>query len=324
VVHAWTRLALWSGLTAAFAASAAPAQASATDVVSRTFAETMAEVSAYWTPERIAAARPASELLAGLQPSAATGDLIGGGNRARRTAQAVPSPAKAPYRAHGKVLFSLGGTPYQCSATSVTAKTKRLVMTAGHCVFDAREGGFARNWMFIPGKSGSSEPYGRWTAKRLATTRQWAESTRNNSINDDDVRFDVGFATMQKRKGRRLQSVVGARRIAFNRSPGHFDAFGYPAQAPFDGSEPYVCSSPNLGRDTGPPPRPMTIDCDMTGGASGGSWISGHRITSVTSYSYEPSCTIIVCGPDPDGDRLYGPFLGETIQDLYRSQRRRR
>jgi V8-like Glu-specific endopeptidase len=224
------------------------------------------------------------------------------------------------------VFFSLGGTPYQCSGTVVRAKTKRLVATAGHCVFDQREGGFARNWVFIPAKSGGSEPYGRWTARRLATTSQWADSTRDSNINNDDVRFDVGFATLRKRNGKRLQNVVGARRVAFDLGRDlHFDAFGYPAQDGFSGSEPYVCSSKALGKDGGPPPQATRIDCNMTGGASGGGWIAGGgRLNSVTSYGYECSPVDLDCliNGNPEEDRLFGPYFGAAIRNVYRSERR--
>jgi hypothetical protein len=345
---------LLGGLAAALVASTLPTQASASPAVSRALSDKPGEVAASWTRERMAAAEPAGELLSevrlGLLPPApgergapltvppsapsteagVVDDLLGGLLRGpaaeRRAAQPVPNPSKPPRRAHGKVFFRLGGTSYQCSATAVTSKTRRLVVSAGHCIFDAREGGFANNWMFIPAKDGGSEPFGRWTASRLATTRQWARSTRDGNIANDDVRFDVGFATMRKRHGRRLQNVVGARGIAFNRDPGHFDAFGYPAEGGFSGTEPYVCSSRNLGSDSGPPPRPTRIDCDMTGGASGGGWvIGGGRVNSVTSYGYECSPIDLDCliNGNPEEDKLFGPYFGETIKDLYRRVRRR-
>jgi V8-like Glu-specific endopeptidase len=333
------------------AALAVPGSSAAADFASRVD-QRASEVRSYWTPQRVAGAEPAGQGLDsvrlgllppapaergrpfGVAPTAGAGvadgllgDLLGGGSRQRRAAEPVATPNKAPYRTHGKVLFSLGGTNYQCSATVIRARNKRLVATAGHCVFDAREGGFARNWMFIPAKDGGSEPFGRWTAKRLATTRQWAQSTRDANINNDDVRFDVAFATMRKRGGRRLQNVVGARGIAFNRGRNglHFNAFGYPAESPFGGTQPYVCSSNELGTDSGPPPAATRISCDMTGGASGGGWvIGGGRLNSVTSYGYECSPVDLNCliNGNPEEDRLFGPYFGETVKDLYRSQRR--
>ena len=62
----------------------------------------------------------------------------------------------------------------------------------------------------------------------------------------------------------------------------------------------------------------------MTGGASGGGWVIGRgRINSVTSYGYEGVCVLLICTEDPDGDKLYGPYFGNTIRALYRSQAQR-
>jgi len=302
-------------VVAAVAALAAPAGAEADDVVSRQVTSGSSEVRGYWTPARMAGARPASELLAGLSlPAEPVGAVLGGGEPgARSAAQPVTNTRAYPARTHGKVFFHLPSGDYVCSGTVVRARNKRLVATAGHCVFG--DGTFADHWMFVPGKGGSSEPFGRWVAARLAAPRRWQAS--------EDLRYDVGMATMRKRNGRRLQKVVGARGIAFNQGRNlHFDAFGYPALPPFGGARLYRCSSKAQGTDSGPSPAATRIDCDMTGGASGGGWIIGHRrVNSVTSYGYDPLCPALC--PDPDGEKLYGPYFGATIEKLYRSQRRK-
>ena len=327
------------------AALALPASAGATDVASKTLHQSPADVRAYWTPERMANARPASELLRHVSPEAlppvpdergkpwsvsgstpdrhagAVDDLLGAPSR---RATRIGDPSQAPFRTHGKVFLTFGGFDYVCSGTVVPAKHKRLVATAGHCAYD---GGFARNWIFVPGKDGGSEPYGRWTAVRLATTSRWANSTEDANPANDDVRYDVAFAKMRKRNGRRLQKVVGARGIAFSQSRNLlFNAFGYPAQDPYSGSELYLCSSMGEGTDSEvSPPRPTRIDCDMTGGSSGGGWVIGRgRVNSVTSYAYEAVVDCPLLCEDPDGEKLYGPYFGETIRALYKSQRRKR
>jgi V8-like Glu-specific endopeptidase len=315
VVHASRSVRWIVGLALLCACLTYPSIASAAGVAVDTLRQSSGEVRAYWTAERIATARPASDLLAGVPaPNGLLDGLLGGGTSASpRAAQQVPKARKAPFRTHGKVFFHLPSGNYFCSATVVRARNKRLVVTAGHCVFG--DATFADSWMFVPGKEGSSEPYGRWTAKRLAAPVAWQSS--------EDLRYDVGMATMRKRNGKRLQNVVGARGIAFDKGRNHhFDAFGYPAVSPFDGGQLWRCSSASKGADSGPPPAPTGINCDMTGGSSGGGWIIGdHRVNSVTSYGYDPICPI-VC-PDPDGEKLYGPYFGEVIHDLYRSQRRK-
>jgi hypothetical protein len=137
------------------------------------------------------------------------------------------------------------------------------------------------------------------------------------------------MATMRARNGTRLQERTGARRIAFNQGRDlHFDAFGYPAEPPFPGTRLYRCASNGQGKDSGPPPEPTRIDCDMTGGSSGGGWvISGGRVNSVVSYGYECAILDLICqalGGNPEDGKLFGPYFGNVIRDLYRSERRRR
>ncbi len=305
-------------LVAVMTALVLPASAGAEGIATHSLPQSSADVLDYWTPERIRTARPASELLAGVPaPSDLLGGLLGSGQPSPRSAAQQVRDARArPFRTHGKVLFHLPSGDYQCSGTVVRAKTKRLVVTAGHCVFG--DAAFADHWMFIPGKDGADEPFGRWTAARLATPAQWQAS--------EDVRYDVGMATMRKRNGKRLQKVVGARGIAFDQGRDlNFDAFGYPAQAPFSGGQLWHCSSPAQGTDSGPPPAPTRIDCNMTGGASGGGWVIGdRRVNSVVSYGYECTIPIPPLCDNPEEGKLFGPYFGATIERLYRSQRRSR
>src|SRR5207244_3297225 len=75
--------------------------------------------------------------------------------------------------------------------------------------------------------------------------------------------------------GQRVGDAVGGVGLATGQPTGGqvFDAYGYPAAAPFDPNKQYHCQSPYLGADprtlalSGPPT--MEIGCDMTEGASG-------------------------------------------------------
>lgn len=325
--------ALWLG-------GAAPAQAGFPE---KRLAQSQAEVRSYWTAERMRAALPATRLLGGaaapdaLPPTRESvaptrvppvrrslagplDGLLGGGSAepAERRATAIPNTRRWPYRTHGKVYLTLPdgiiGTPddYVCSGTVVRAPNRRLVTSAGHCVHGF--GRFARNWLFVPAKDGGREPYGRWVAGRLATTRQWQAN--------EDVRYDVGMATMRKRNGRRLQRVVGARGIAFGVNPRRYRAYGYPAESPYDGTHLYRCASRLEGTDQRmDPPRPRRISCDMTAGSSGGGWVVRERyVNSVISYGYECTIPVFPC-ENPDRGKLFGPYFGKTIKKLYRSQR---
>ncbi|WP_281964126.1 hypothetical protein [Serinicoccus marinus] len=83
-----------------------------------------------------------------------------------------------------------------------------------------------------------------------------------------------------------------------------FDAFGYPAASPDDGEELWRCSGV-AGQDT----RGTTdhrLPCSMTGGSSGGGWITGGVLNSVNSFGYQG-----------ERDVMYGPYFGSTAQQVY-------
>jgi hypothetical protein len=224
-------------------------------------------------------------------------------------------PVAFPDRVHGKVFFSIAGgsSPgdYVCSGTVVRSPSHTLVWTAGHCVNDAEsEGGFAINWAFAPGYRDGGRPFGTWPARRLFTTDRW----RGHA----DVRQDLGAARLARdANGRGIEDVLGARGIGFGlpRSQ-RFIAFGYPAiptlfHPEFNGERLYACESSTTGSDNPPGngPEALEISCDMTGGASGGAWVTATgRVNSVTSYGYLS-----------DSRHLYGPYMGDAARDLHRS-----
>ena len=267
--------------------------------------ESPSAVRHYWTPARMRAAEPADLR------------LLADGTLARAPARiAVDEGAdntSFPDRVHGKVFFTIegGSDPgdYVCSATVVSSNSHSLAWTAGHCVNDAEfGGGFATKWTFVPGYRNGERPYGEWPAEQLLTTHGWRQNV--------NVRVDLGAAVLARDgSGRGIEDVVGGRGIAFDAPrQAQYTAFGYPAMPTllhpeFDGERLYSCKSPLTGGDDPPGsgPDPLEIECEMSGGASGGGWvIDGGRVSSVTSYGYA-------------GDifHLYGPYQGETARELY-------
>lgn len=299
-------------VVALLAAAAAPASAQAASVT-----ESPQQILDYWTDARMDGALPGDLLLEDMPLSGPLEDLgfgLAGSSGSQETAKKVAKPRRKPIRTHGKVFFSDGLLDYVCSGTVVRSKIKSLVVSAGHCTYSG--GSPVDKWMFVPAKNGNREPFGRWTATKLATTPQWDSS--------EDIRYDVGMATMAKRGGKTIQERVGARGIDFNREGNQrFRAFGYPAEGRFDGRTPYSCKSRQNGSDNpqGKPP-PNRIACDMSGGSSGGGWIVGKgKVNSVVSYGYECVVILFPC-ENPQEGNLFGPYFGDVIKQLYRSQRR--
>jgi V8-like Glu-specific endopeptidase len=256
-------------------------------------------------PSYVPPAAPGAPAQAGLRSGAAvTGGIAG------RDAVAIADPAASGIRAHGKVFFTInkGAAPgdYVCSGTAVNSRNRSLVWTAGHCVFDYHDrGGRVTNFAFVPAYDRGATPYGTWPARKLATAKRWRR--------EGNLRFDLGAATVRRRGGSALQSIVGARGIGFDQPRRQsYSIFGYPALGSFDGEREYRCDSRYLGGDMpgGPGPKTMRTGCDMTRGASGGGWIAGETLLSVTSYGYSSR-----------PGSLYGPYLSRTAKKLYKRMR---
>jgi hypothetical protein len=300
--------------------SGAGAGRAAADPVVSPVEQAPSAVRAYWTPQRMRSAQPATLLERG--PLDISGARAAGASRSSGKATLVNRTSRYPNRTNGKVFMTvpepaLDAGDYECSGTAVRSHGRSLVWTAGHCGYDPGPfpvgcGCFVTNFEFVPAYHDGAKPFGEWPARPggLATTSQWKDS--GNSA------FDFTAATVAPRNGKRLEDVVGARRIAFGQPRRLlYTAYGYPDEAPFDGQHLYRCVSGYQGADGSVgPPSPIRIECDMTEGASGGGWVVRrrhrhhfrHYLVSVASYGYLD-----------DPDHLYGPYQGTAARDLYRS-----
>jgi V8-like Glu-specific endopeptidase len=258
----------------------------------------------FWTQARMRAARPLDLRLPGRgqislsEPASASSAF-----------ETVPDPTLVDSRVNGAIFIE---TPFglgRCSGTSVNAPNYSVVFTAGHCINTGGPSGrwMDFRWVFVPGYRYGQRPFGVFPAKWIDTTRQWRTTGSEN--------FDVGAAVVTRnQRGQLLGKAVGGTGIAFGlKARQVFDIHGYPAEEPFDGETQQVCTrTPFLGHDArsflSPGPLNLAVDCDVTGGASGGGWtISGGKIlNSVTNYGY---------GDDPDTD--FGAYFGKEVARLF-------
>ncbi|MFC7458286.1 trypsin-like serine peptidase [Brachybacterium sp. GCM10030267] len=280
----------------------------------------------YWSAERMEAATPAGELVEDLAatatevvetaapvevPSVAGGTPPQTGTSHQEASEAA-QPQAAPGDAApaavasntdhiGKVFFTQGGVDYVCSGNAVASGNQATVATAGHCVHEA--GSWATNWVFVPGYHEGETPYGLWSGAELFSTDQWVSS--------EDINYDVAFAVVEPESGdATLSETVGASGIAFNQERGGlYTSYGYPAAAPFDGQTLESCQGYGMD-DTLGNTDDQGIECDMTGGSSGGPWFSGDGPdgyqTSVNSFGYSAQPGV-----------MYGPYFGDAAQEVY-------
>ncbi|HVC06118.1 MAG TPA: trypsin-like serine protease [Solirubrobacterales bacterium] len=187
--------------------------------------------------------------------------------------------------------------PYSCSGTSLDTPNGSMVLTAGHCVVEARRWG--RDLVFIPAFDHGRRPFGAFPAETVYTTPQWRQS--------ENTDFDVAVLQVKPNQFGTLAEVVGSRGYVTGRSRfTAFQIFGYPAGA-LDGEELRSCMTHGLGSDPltiglgGPPTVPSR--CNMAAGSSGGAWLAeGQYINGLTSYGYARNFT-----------RLYSPYFGAAV-----------
>ncbi|NLT55438.1 MAG: hypothetical protein GXX79_12940 [Actinomycetales bacterium] len=261
-------------------------------------------VQAYWTPTRMRKAKRVEESFAyrtavarheklqkqqltrfkgGEKPDAVTPadphavKPTGGTATAPSSVRAAADPGFDAWRptasTSGKVFFSMGGSNYVCSGTVVNSEGKNSVWTAGHCVHGGRGGAWASNWTFVPAYDddlANPRPYGTWTAGQLWSMTAWTSRS--------DFSADLGVAVMSPLGGQRIANQLGGQGLRTGAGKNVFEnAFGYPAEWPFDGGNLFRCSgksSPEWSflfwsSET------IKIPCDLTRGSSGGGWFNG-------------------------------------------------
>lgn len=78
----------------------------------------------------------------------------------------VPTPTNTmyPYRATGKLFFTIGSDTFVCSGALIK---RGLVVTAAHCVTDYGTKKLFTNFKFVPGYRQGQAPYRVWAASRV-------------------------------------------------------------------------------------------------------------------------------------------------------------
>lgn len=275
----------------------------------------------YWTSSRMKNAKSGDLLVRGRSEMSSDGTVAKGEPTVLKgTASQAKKPKPSPQafgggyytgggkvvQTTGKVFFTLAGTNYVCSGSSTVAANSSLVQTAGHCLNEG-PGAFATNFTFVPGYDDGAAPYGQFAAAELYTSNQFA--------NQGDLNYDIGYAVVGTSGGSTLVGAVGAQGVGFNLARNAtMYAFGYPAAAPYDGTDIAWCNGPVVA-DTWGGSSDQGMVCNMTGGSSGGPWFINYTessgigtLNSLNSFKYNGG---------PLSNRMFGPYFGSVIQGVY-------
>ncbi len=291
-----------------------------------------AQAVGYWTESAMASAQPIEMVV----------DAKTGQGQLRVVEQATVTgsatfatgfdwPATEPIAqtAVGKVFFSVGRSNYVCSGALVNdGKIDRaIVLTAAHCVWNqGKRSNWVSNWAFVPNFDGGSKA--KWYANALIAPLGF---TSQKSFNNAALAYDWAFAVLTpgfNNNGSSLPDVnyqFSTTTIANNSYDLNINgfeigsksfAFGYPAAAPYDGQSlkfvsSFIFSDPNNLNNT-----TWGMNSDLTGGASGGPWLSGlvdgisdnalGKLSSVNSYKYNLDTT-----------KMYGPRFNAITQKTF-------
>lgn len=327
------------GITAASAASATGTTITSTAKLSPDVARNVrgsgveAEhraLAAYWSPARMKAAKPDTEMPA-VKAAAASSRPA---NQARAAAKpqgaaqkiAPAAPKAAPKVTHsgpvaaaydpmypvghpvartvGKVFFTSFGVNYVCSGAIVNSEGKSQVWTAGHCLSSGAAWNY--NWTFVPNYYNGVAPYGYWYSYSLTTTTGWF-------YNNNDWANDVGTAIMYRNNGWRIADYFGGQGIAWNQAinGNYVYAFGYPQGSPFNG----CCLYAEQGYMYDGGGGTIYMLNYMTGGSSGGPWlgwfdgnwgyINGHNDFKYNAYP----------------QYMFSPYYGNQVANVFNATR---
>ena len=228
-----------------------------------------------------------------------------------------------PYRAAGK-LFGRDprtNTTFVCSAAVIA---KRLIGTAGHCVYDTAKNYFLDKFLFVPAFKSGAAPYGSWDWAWVYAANTWINANGSLPNNGDFAIIELTDETV----GGRVQKLGDVTGWLGWQTAGlvgqHVRTLGYPTNIDngqrMEETNAEVRSVPGFNAGQ--------LGSDQRNGSSGGPWIrdfgvqgSGdptgtsarNRIVGYTSY-----------GPTNLGPRYQGAsILNSEWQNMYNQACRR-
>lgn len=285
----------------------------------------------YWTQARLDSAQPlelvvdettgVGKLRVNAQAGRATSKTTSGSTTKVNTAD-WPQGSLIAQTAVGKVFFTVGTSAYVCSGALATDPyaDRAIVLTAGHCAWNqGAPGSYVTNWAFYPNYDAGFRT--AWYASALVVRSEFATQT---AFNNTALANDWAFAVLQPGgvNPTNLPDVdfQGVAKNSYDLNISGFSngytsfAFGYPQAAPFDGlTLKYAGATIFVDSNT---KTTWGMNSTMTGGASGGPWLSNGTGTTVNAVSGKLS-SLNSYKYNLDTTKMYGPFFNSRTTTSY-------
>ena len=197
-----------------------------------------------------------------------------------------------------------------CSASVVPSTSGDVIVTAAHCAYDTSESKWLAdcNWIFVPGYSNGTAPYGRWPARQVAVLGRWLRK-------NPDYNYDVSFLALSPLNGKHIAQVTGTQGLGFNQLRSQAThTFGYPSNIA-GGLLLQSC----LGMPVAPP---STLNgyfgqglpkCQMGTGCSGGPWLQ--RLNQTSGVGIVSGVNSFMLSSVPN--TIYGPVFDSVTRLMW-------
>ena len=202
--------------------------------------------------------------------------------------------AYAPYRSIGKLFFDQAGSSYSCSASLIAPN---VVLTAAHCAYSLEHQSWSTNIVFDP-QYDNGAGHGVYVTTKSFVSADW--------IDNHDYGADYAILVLL------VPAVLPTLGLIVNQQvPQEFFSVGYPAK-PIDG---YNFDGQHMWQSVGPvvssQPPIIEMGNNMTGGCSGGPWLTPQQGQPST---YANGVNSFRQG---DGTVLYSPYADQRLYELF-------
>jgi len=205
-----------------------------------------------------------------------------------------------PYRAVGKLFFNDAmGDSFVCSGAVIT---RRLVITAGHCVHGGPGEGWYDDFIFIPAYYDGDAPFGTWEYSTAFVDTTWS----NSGVVPNAA--DWAILEMQDQGGNRISEVTGKLGFVVNlMADNHLHLLGYPVNLD-GGEEMHQITSGDYYYYID---NTVLYGSDMSGGSSGGPWVQNfNRKSQGQGGGFNKARAAVVgvtsFGPEETGPKIQG------------------